>query len=161
MSAMMSVAGETLRDLLPALSKSTEETREVGRRVASVVESGSIVALYGDLGSGKTLVAKGICEGLGVDGDEVTSPTFSLINEYRGGRLPVYHVDTYRLESLEEFMALGYEDYFFGDGVTIVEWADRVEPLIPPTALRIRLAHVAADQRRIELVLAADDHEGG
>ncbi len=156
---MKSVAGAALRDLLPAVSKSPDETRKLGRRLAPRFAGGSVVALYGDLGSGKTVLTKGICAGLGVNEHEVTSPTFSLINEYQGSQIPVYHVDTYRLESLKEFMALGYEDYFFADGVTIVEWADRVEPLIPADAVRIMLKHVSHDTRRIELVGETERNE--
>jgi tRNA threonylcarbamoyladenosine biosynthesis protein TsaE len=130
---------------------SPEETVRLGREIAGRLQVGYVVALYGELGSGKTHLAKGICAGLGIDAEHVTSPTFALINEYHGGRLPVYHFDTYRLKSLGEFMALGYEDYFDGDGVSIIEWPEPIESLLPDDAIRIRLHHRGENRRLIEI----------
>ncbi len=141
-------------------SAAPEETIAFGRRLAETLRAGQVVALYGELGSGKTHLAKGICAGLGIDPAHVTSPTFALINEYRGGRLPVYHFDTYRLKSLEEFMALGYEDYFEGEGVCLVEWPEPIESLLPGDTLRIRLTHRDAAHRRIEIESAGASGEG-
>jgi len=98
---------------------------------------GDVVTLLGELGSGKTCLVRGICKGLEC-ADQVTSPTFTLINEYRG-RFPVYHFDFYRLESEQEIFDLGYEEYFFGDGICLVEWAERALPLLPQNYIEIRL----------------------
>jgi len=140
-----------LSDLLPAETASPEETVALGRRLAERLAPGIVVALYGDLGAGKTHLAKGLCAGLGVAPDAVTSPTFTLVQEY-AGRLPVYHFDAYRIDRLAELYDLGYEEYFFGEGVTLVEWPERVEPLIPADALRLRLTHLGADRRQIERI---------
>lgn len=138
-----------LTDLLPCETDSPEATHALGRRLAEHLRPGDVVALYGDLGAGKTQLVKGIAAGLGIPDEEVSSPTFTLVHEYRDGRLPLYHFDAYRLRNLEEFFDLGYEEYFYGDGVSVVEWADRVEPLLPPHALRLRLEHLGGDRRRI------------
>jgi tRNA threonylcarbamoyladenosine biosynthesis protein TsaE len=135
--------------LLPADTQSAAETEALGARLAAALSPGDVVALYGDLGAGKTHLAKGICAGLDIPADRVTSPTFTIVNEYEG-RLPVYHVDAYRINHLEEFFELGYDAFFFGDGVTIVEWPSRVEALIPGDAIRLRLTHLGGDGRRVE-----------
>ncbi len=138
-----------LAALLPAETASPEETVALGRRLAAHLEPGDVLALYGDLGAGKTHLVKGICAGLGVPPAAVTSPTFTIANEYDGD-LPVYHLDAYRVERPEEFFELGYETYFFGDGVCLVEWPERVEALIPDDAIRLRLTHGGGDRRTIE-----------
>ena len=139
-----------LDDLLPAESASPDETVALGRRLADVLQPGDVLALYGDLGAGKTHLVKGLCAGLGVPAATVSSPTFTLVNEYDGA-LPVYHFDAYRIERVEEFFELGYETYFFGDGVCLVEWPERVEALVPDHAIRLRLTHLGGDRRRIEV----------
>ncbi|MEM9081059.1 MAG: tRNA (adenosine(37)-N6)-threonylcarbamoyltransferase complex ATPase subunit type 1 TsaE [Verrucomicrobiota bacterium] len=96
-----------------------------------VVVAGAVLALVGDMGAGKTHLAKGLVAGLGFE-EAVTSPTFSLLQEYRGGRLPVFHFDLYRLESVEEVLRLGWDDYLEAGGVVIAEWADRFPELFPP-----------------------------
>lgn len=141
-------------DLLPATTAAPADTEHVGRRLARSLAPGDVVALYGDLGAGKTVLVRGICEGLGLEPGEVTSPTFTIVHEYREAPAPVYHFDAYRVERLDEFYGLGYEEYFFGDGISIVEWADRIEPLIPDHAIRIRIDHEGGDLRRIALVRA-------
>lgn len=138
-------------DLLPTETGSPAETLALGRRLAERLAPGTVVALYGDLGAGKTHLAKGLCAGLGVAPEAVTSPTFTLVQEY-DGRLPVFHFDAYRLDDPAAFYDLGYEEYFFGDGVSVVEWPERVEALIPADALRLRLTHAGETQRRIEAV---------
>ena len=110
----------------PVVTHSASETIQLGKEFASGLQRRDVVALYGDLGSGKTQFAKGICLGLGVR-HQVTSPTFTILNEYVEGRYPVYHFDFYRLRSLEELTEIGFEEYLFGDGVCLVEWADIVE----------------------------------
>jgi tRNA threonylcarbamoyladenosine biosynthesis protein TsaE len=138
-----------LESHLPARTDSAAATVALGARLAAALEPGDVVALYGDLGAGKTHLAKGICEGLGIDPMSVTSPTFTIVQEY-AGRLPVYHVDAYRINRIEEFFELGYDSFFFGEGVTLIEWPERVEPLIPAGAIRLRLAHAGGDGRTVE-----------
>ena len=113
-----------------------EQAKLFGGELAEGLDPGAVIALIGGLGSGKTTLTKAIAEGLGIH-DIITSPTFAIIQEYKGGRLPLYHFDVYRLASSADMYNLGYEEYFFGDGVTVVEWADRVGDLIPEDALTI------------------------
>ncbi len=148
---------DSLADLLPTETAAPAETLALGRRLAAALGPGGVVALYGDLGAGKTHLVKGICAGLGVAPEAVTSPTFAIAQEYdgrteEGHPLPLYHLDAYRIERPEEFFELGYEQYFFGDGVALVEWPERVEALIPEDAVRLRLVHLGGDRRRVEKV---------
>src|SRR2546426_299707 len=107
---------------------SATETIAFGRTLAEELRAGDVVALSGELGSGKTCLVKGIASGLGITQD-VTSPTFTIIHEYRSGRLPLYHVDLYRLDSLPQALAAGIEDYLGRDGITVIEWAERIGSL--------------------------------
>ena len=136
-------------NILPQTTTSAEETIALGRKLAEELQSGDIVALYGDLGAGKTHLIKGICEGLEISSDRVTSPTFTLVNEYAGS-LPVYHFDVYRVERIEELFEFGYEDYFFGEGISLIEWPEKIEPLLPESAIRIRLTHKGENERLVE-----------
>ena len=106
-----------------------EETKEFGIKIGQLLKPGDILCLNGDLGAGKTTLTKSIGLGLGVE-DYITSPTFALINEY-DGRIPVYHFDVYRLENVEDLYDLGFDEYFYGHGVSIIEWADKIEALLP------------------------------
>jgi len=115
------------------ISNNPAETEEIGRRFANNVDMGSVLALEGDLGSGKTQFTKGLVAGLG-SSIPVTSPTFTIIHEYPGGRLPVYHFDFFRLEDQESVARLGLDDYLFGDGISVIEWADRFPEFIPEQA---------------------------
>ena len=115
------------------ISNSPAETEAIGRQLAAQIDVGSILALKGDLGSGKTLLVKGLVAGLGGSAD-VTSPTFTIVHEYRGGRVPVYHFDFFRLEDRQSVARLGLDDYFFGDGVSVIEWADRFPEFVPEQA---------------------------
>jgi tRNA threonylcarbamoyladenosine biosynthesis protein TsaE len=115
------------------ISNSPEETEAFGRRFAKEVKAGDVLALSGELGSGKTQFVKGLVAGLGAT-TAATSPTFTLIHEYSGGRLPIYHFDFFRVEDRQAAERLGLDDYFFGDGVSVIEWADRFPDLIPETA---------------------------
>lgn len=142
---------EDVDDLFPTSTSSESETEALGRRLAERLRPGDVVALFGQLGAGKTVLTKGLCAGLGVDAELVTSPTFTILHEYTTGRLPVYHFDAYRVERLEELFDLGYEDYFFNGGVCVVEWADKVDEILPAEALRIRINHEQGNARRIEL----------
>ena len=113
------------------ISDSPSETERAGRELVSGLQAGSVVALTGELGSGKTRFVKGLAAEIGAPG-EVTSPTFTLIHEYAGGRVPVYHFDFFRIEDRQAAERLGLEEYFFGDGICVVEWADKFPELIPP-----------------------------
>lgn len=119
-------------------SNSPEDTYKLGKNMGEKAESGQIYCLLGELGSGKTLFAQGFAEGIGIK-EPVNSPTFTLIQEYDEGRLPLYHFDVYRIEDEEEMYEIGYEDYFYGGGVCLVEWADLIEPLIPEDAVWIKI----------------------
>jgi len=132
---------------LPSLAA----TEAFGRRLGQLLFPGAVVALLGPLGAGKTHLVRAIAEGLGVpDPRIVTSPTFVLLQEYHG-RLPIYHFDAYRLPSSESFDELGAQELFEGEGVCLVEWADRVEASLPPEFLRVRLAVVSETARRAEV----------
>ena len=118
-------------------TRSPEETREVGRAVAGLLVPGDVVSLTGDLGAGKTCFVQGAARGLGVT-DPVASPTFVLVREYRG-QLPVYHLDVYRLDRLQEVLDLGFEELLDPRGVVFVEWGSGIEALLPPTYLEVEL----------------------
>ena len=114
-------------------SNSVEETMAAGRSYGQTAIKGDVFALTGQLGAGKTQFVKGLVAGIGAPG-EVTSPTFTLIHEYPGGRVPVYHFDFFRIEDRPSAERLGLDEYFFGDGICVVEWADKFPELIPPNA---------------------------
>ena len=130
------------------ISNSATETEAIGRRLAEDIEVQSILALKGELGSGKTLIVKGLVAGLGSCAD-VTSPTFTILHEYRGGRVPIYHFDFFRLQERQSIARLGLDDYFFGDGVSVIEWADRFPELIPQQARWILFEIKSENQRAI------------
>jgi tRNA threonylcarbamoyladenosine biosynthesis protein TsaE len=138
--------------LLPCTTGSAAETEALGRRIGEQLRPGAVLALYGDLGTGKTRLVKGIAGGLEIAPETVRSPTFTIVQTYPEGRLPLYHFDAYRVGSPDEFHELGYEEYVYGDGVTVIEWADRVESLVPADALRLRLRHVSPEERRVETI---------
>ena len=125
-----------------------KETADFGRSLADKLVPGSVVALTGDLGAGKTTLTKAIAAGLGIEA-VITSPTFTIVKEYYGGRLPLYHFDVYRIGDEDEMFELGYEEYFYGEGVSVVEWADIIEDLIPEDAIRIRIEYGQNEGERI------------
>jgi tRNA threonylcarbamoyladenosine biosynthesis protein TsaE len=129
---------------------SVEETLAVGRQLAATLRKGDVLAIAGDLGAGKTHLVKGIAAGLGI-AQEATSPTFTLIHEYPGGKLPLYHIDLYRLDSPEEALKIGLDEYLDSNGVTVIEWADKFAELIPAKAQWIRLRALEGDLREIEI----------
>lgn len=137
--------------LLPAETASVEETMTLGERLAAHLGPGNVVALYGDLGAGKTHLVKGIARALGVDETAVSSPTFTIVHEY-AGNIPIFHLDAYRVEDPDEFYELGYENYFFGEGLCLIEWPSRIESFLPGDAIRLRLTHQGGDRRRIEQI---------
>ena len=128
--------------------KNEEETRAFGLELGASLRKGDIVALIGDLGTGKTALTKYIAEGLGIR-ETITSPTFTIVQEYRQGRLPLYHFDVYRIGDPEEMYELGYEEYFYGDGVCIIEWADLIEELLPEYTKVIRIEYGKNQEERI------------
>ena len=113
------------------LADNEAATDRLGKVLAEVLPPGTVIALIGTLGAGKTRLVQSVAAALGVPRDEVTSPTFVLVNEYLNGQLPVYHFDTYRLRDVDEFLELGPEEYFNGAGLTFIEWADRVSDCLP------------------------------
>lgn len=131
------------------VTESEEETAQVGRDLATKLRSGDVVLLHGDLGAGKTAFTKGLAEGLGVSRDEVSSPTFTLIQEYRGGRLPLFHVDLYRLNDPREIEDLGLDE-IAADGVLAIEWAEKLPPQLRRSgATNVRLEHLDGDRRHV------------
>jgi tRNA threonylcarbamoyladenosine biosynthesis protein TsaE len=126
-----------------------EETAAVGEALGRTLVAGDVVALYGELGAGKTCFVQGLVRGLDVAG-HATSPTFVMVNEYRG-RLPVHHVDAYRTTSLTELIDLGLLDLLGGDSVTLVEWADKADPLLPERAVRVRIEGVGDEPRVVTI----------
>ena len=131
------------------VARSVEETQAVGEALGAQLGPGAVVACVGELGAGKTCFLQGVARGLGVTTD-VTSPTFVLVNVYHG-RLPVYHMDAYRTESLLEVVDLGLEEMLDGDGVTLIEWADKVRSLLPARAIVVRITGLGDEPRRIEV----------
>lgn len=130
-------------------SKSSEDTFRIGAIIGAEANKGDIIALIGDLGTGKTCLTQGIATGLEVPpAYPITSPTFTLINEYPG-RLVLYHFDIYRLEGSKDLEDMGYEDYFYGEGVVVVEWAERIRDILPEGALFINLAYVSENDREL------------
>ena len=128
--------------------KNEEETKKFGEKLCEKLTAGSIVALTGDLGTGKTTLTKAIAAGLGVT-DVITSPTFNIVKQYDSRRLPLYHFDVYRIGDVDEMYEIGYEEYFFGDGVCVIEWADLIEEIIPDDAVRIEIEYGEKEGERI------------
>jgi tRNA threonylcarbamoyladenosine biosynthesis protein TsaE len=132
-------------------SGSDEETINLGRIMGSLLREGDVVALVGELGSGKTWFTKGISKGLGLpEGIVVTSPSFALVNEY-AGEVTLYHIDIYRLESIAEFFSAGLEEYLYGHGVAVLEWADRWPEILPDYRIKVEFAILDDDRRQITL----------
>ena len=125
------------------------ETADVGRQLAATLMAGSVVLLYGDLGAGKTAFVRGLAEGLGVSRDDVSSPTFTIVQEYRGGRIPLFHVDLYRLNDPRETDDLGLDEIAV-DGVMAIEWAEKLRDRVSQ-AIEVRIQHGEGDSRTIEI----------
>ena len=136
-------------------TKSAEETQNFGRELAKKIKSGSVIALYGELGSGKTQIVKGVCEALGVT-QTVNSPTFIFVNEYSSPKFPhIYHFDLYRLKTQNEVLDIGFEDYLNKNGVVLIEWPEHIENILPKDIIKIHLAHTVENENsrwiRLEL----------
>ena len=133
------------------ITDSPEETKLLAEKIASTLNPGDVLALEGELGSGKTQFVQGLARGLGVSEDGyVRSPSFTLLNEYRG-RLPLYHFDFYRLHNVSDLDELGMEEYFDGKGVTVIEWADRFPGALPKRAMHIKFEIIDVTKRKISL----------
>ena len=137
------------------ISNSMEETERLGAALAAKLPAGSVVAFAGDLGAGKTALVRGMARGLGIP-DRVTSPTFTIVNEYEGGRLPLFHFDLYRLGSSEELFDIGWEDYLARGGVCAVEWSENVEEAIEPDAVRVSIVRGDGDDDRVITIEGVD-----
>lgn len=127
------------------IAENLQETEKLGRRLGALLSAGDMVCMNGDLGAGKTSFVKAIARGIGVT-EDVTSPTYTIINEY-GGPVPVYHFDVYRIMELEEMVDIGYEEYFFGEGICLLEWAENVRELLPEKHLWIEITRVDEERR--------------
>ena len=135
-------------------SYSEQETYAIGSMLGREAQAGQIYCLNGDLGTGKTVFARGFADGLGIR-EPVTSPTFTIIHEYRDGRLPLFHFDVYRIGDPGEMDAIGYEEYFYGDGVCLIEWSELISELIPDDAIRVNIRkdlRRGLDFREIEIL---------
>jgi tRNA threonylcarbamoyladenosine biosynthesis protein TsaE len=131
------------------VSHSVNSTVKIGKIIARYLNKGDILCLFGQLGSGKTVLTKGIGLGLGVEKNKVISPSFVLIRQYQG-RMPVYHFDLYRLDEPGDILGLGYEEFFYDQGVCVIEWADRLKSLLPQECLKIELCIKGKTQRRFK-----------
>jgi tRNA threonylcarbamoyladenosine biosynthesis protein TsaE len=141
------------------VANSEQDTERLGAALAGVLPPSTVIALIGPLGAGKTRLVQAVAAALGVPAGRVTSPTFVLVNEYAGGRMPVYHFDTYRLKDDDEFLNLGPDEYFDSAGLTFVEWADRVASLLPPSHLEISIDPTNNAERRFTLRGTSSDVE--
>jgi tRNA threonylcarbamoyladenosine biosynthesis protein TsaE len=130
------------------VTHSEQETINAGATFAARLQAGAVVALFGDLGSGKTRFTKGISKGLGVR-ETVASPTFTIVNEHRDGRLPLFHFDCYRLRSAAELEEIGFDEYMYGSGVCVVEWAEMIEDRLPDRRFNVRITPGTLEQERI------------
>ena len=130
-----------------------DDTTQLGIKLGALLKPGDIICLTGDLGTGKTHITKGIAKGLGIN-DTITSPTFTIVNEYEGGRLKLNHFDVYRVSDPDEIYAIGFDDYIFSDAVSIIEWANYIEEILPKDLLHIKIEKdfgCGEDYRKITL----------
>lgn len=137
-----------LGKMLEIISDTPHETERIGSLAGEMLKNGDVVALSGELGTGKTTLIKGIAQAMGFDSGEVASPSFTFINEY-DGPLSLFHIDLYRLENEKELYEIGFEEYMKGDGVVVIEWADKVPHAVPKESLWITLRYLDAERREI------------
>lgn len=157
MSSPSTPASPVFDSLLPVTTGSPDETKALGASLASQLEGGAVLALYGDLGTGKTHFVKGVAAGLDIPSSRVRSPTFTVLHTYEEGHRPLYHFDAYRVQTSDEFVELGFEEYVYGDGITCIEWAGRVAPLLPASTTHLSFTHVSPHERRIAETVAPPD----
>lgn len=136
------------------VTNSEHETEELGARLAKVLKPGAVIAFIGDLGAGKTAFTRGLARGLGISG-RVTSPTFTIVNEYEGGRLPLFHFDMYRLGSSDELFDIGWEDYLARGGVCAVEWSENISDVLEEDVLSVKICRGETDSRRVITIKGA------
>ncbi|MEW5894311.1 MAG: tRNA (adenosine(37)-N6)-threonylcarbamoyltransferase complex ATPase subunit type 1 TsaE [Candidatus Omnitrophota bacterium] len=141
------------------ISQSVNETRALGKRIAQKLKSGDIICFYGDLGSGKTTMIKGIAEGLRLKPDYIHSPTFTLLNIYEHGRLPLFHFDMYRIDDPKDLFDIGYEEFLYGKGISVIEWSEKFGCLLPGERLEIHLKHKGDSRRTIQIKAAGQYYE--
>lgn len=132
-------------------SNSSDETIALGKKVGAKLNPGNVVGFYGELGSGKTTMIKGVCIGLGVKKQNIVkSPSFIMINEYQG-RYPIYHIDLYRIKNTEEILSIGFDEYLYGNGVSLIEWAEKAEKELPDKIIKIELEAISIKERNIKI----------
>ena len=140
------------------ITKTPEETMGIAEKLGKKISAGDIICLFGDLGAGKTTFVKGLAKGLKFNSQKVKSPTFVLMNIYEG-RLPVYHFDLYRIEENAELTMIGYDEFLYGDGVAVIEWAERLNTLMPKERLDIELTHKKPEERMIKMIARGKRYE--
>lgn len=138
-----------MKDLLQFKTNNATETEELGRKLGEALKGGEVIAMTGDLGAGKTTMTKALAKGLGID-DHVTSPTFTILNEYEG-RLKLFHFDVYRIDDIEEMYDLGFEEYIYGDGVSIIEWSNLIKEILPDDTINIEILATDDEKRNIKI----------
>ncbi len=144
--------------MFSVITTNQEQTWHIGEMLGTRLSAGDIVCLYGDLGAGKTSFSYGIAIGLEVDDRYITSPTFTFVNEYQG-RVPLYHIDLYRLKDPEELVNIGFEEYLDSDGVTVIEWAERAEDELPGECLSVYLSYVNNNSREIGFLAEGERYQ--
>jgi tRNA threonylcarbamoyladenosine biosynthesis protein TsaE len=137
-------------DTIDLVSHSSLHTERIGERLARLAQPGDVLALWGELGAGKTQLTKGVASGLGLDAADVSSPTFVILHEHYGGRMPLFHLDLYRLEG-QDLGTTGWEETLDGGGVTVIEWPDRASTGLPDDRVDVHLEHIADTKRRVVL----------
>jgi len=140
------------------ITANQEQTWQVGKMLGARLEAGDTICLYGDLGAGKTSFSYGIALGLEVEDQYITSPTFTFVNEYQG-RIPLYHIDLYRLKDPDELENIGFEEYLDSDGVTVIEWAERAEDELPAECLSVYLSYVSDNSREIGFLAEGERYQ--
>lgn len=154
-SAKQPVAPPRSAEAIDLVSHSSLHTERIGERLARLAKPGDVLALWGELGAGKTVLAKGVAAGLGLDEGTVSSPTFIILHEHYGGRLPFFHLDLYRLEG-QDLGTTGWEETLEGGGITVIEWPDRAASALPDDRVDVHLEHIADTKRRVVLSATGD-----
>ena len=138
-----------MKNLLQFKTKNAEETEQLGLKIGKLLRGGELIAMTGDLGAGKTTLSKALARGLEID-DYITSPTFTIVNEY-SGRVKLFHFDVYRIADIEEMYDLGYEEYFYSDGVCIVEWSNLISEILPENRINLDITYLDENKREITI----------